>query len=60
LLFISQSSDEEFKIAFNPLEFVWEKEGVLFLITIFVGVLAAVIPAVKAYRLNISKVLANA
>ena len=60
LLFISQSSDEEFKIAFNPFEFVWEKEGVLFIITIFVGVLAAVIPAVKAYRLNISKVLANA
>lgn len=60
LTFISQSSEEEFKMAFNPLEFVWEKEGVLFLITIFVGVLAAVIPAVKAYRLNISKVLANA
>lgn len=60
LVFISKSSDEEFKMAFNPLEFVWEKEGVLFLITIFVGVLAAVIPAVKAYRLNISKVLANA
>lgn len=60
LIFISKSSDEEFKIAFNPLEFVWEKEGVLFVITILVGVLAAVIPAVKAYRLNISKVLANA
>lgn len=60
LVFISQSSDEEFKIAFNPFEFVWEKEGILFLITIFVGVLAAVIPAIKAYRLNISKVLANA
>lgn len=60
LLFISQSSDEEFKIAFNPFEFVWEKEGILFIITIFVGVLAAVIPAIKAYRLNISKVLANA
>ena len=60
LIFISKSSDEEFKMAFNPLEFVWEKEGVLFLITIFVGVLAAVIPAVKAYKLNISKVLANA
>lgn len=60
LLFISKSSDEEFKIAFNPLQFVWDKEGFLFIITIFVGVMAAVIPAVKAYRLNISKVLANA
>ncbi|MEW5676385.1 FtsX-like permease family protein [Flavobacterium enshiense] len=60
LVFISRSSDEEFKIAFNPLAFVWEKEGVLFLVTIFVGLLAAVIPAVKAYRLNISKTLSNA
>lgn len=60
LVLISQSSDEEFKIAFNPFSFVWEKEGVLFIMTIFVGVLAAAIPAVKAYRLNISKVLANA
>lgn len=60
LLFISKSSDEEFKIAFNPLEFVWEKEGILFLVTIFVGLLAAIIPAVKAYRLNISKTLSNA
>lgn len=60
LAFISGSSEDEFKMSFNPLEFVWEKEGFLFLLTIFVGVLAAVIPAVKAYSLNISKTLANA
>ncbi|KGO89318.1 ABC transporter permease [Flavobacterium suncheonense] len=60
LMFISRSSDEAFKIAFDPLEFVWEKEGILFLVTIFVGLLAAFIPAVKAYRLNISKTLSNA
>lgn len=60
LLFISKSSDEEFKIAFNPLEFVWDKEGILLLVTIFVGLLAAVIPAIKAYQLNISKTLSNA
>ncbi|ODS77975.1 MAG: permease, partial [Chryseobacterium sp. SCN 40-13] len=60
LTFISGSSEEEFKMSFNPFEFVWEKEGFLFLVTIFVGILAAVIPAVKAYRLNISKTLANA
>lgn len=60
LVFISGSSQEEFKMSFNPLEFVWEKEGYLFLLTIFVGILAAVIPAVKAYSLNISKTLANA
>jgi putative ABC transport system permease protein len=58
--FISGSSVDEFKMSFNPFEFVWEKEGYLFLLTIFVGILAAVIPAVKAYSLNISKTLANA
>ena len=60
LSLISGSSESEFKISFNPFEFVWEKEGYLFLLTIFVGILAAVIPAVKAYSLNISKTLANA
>jgi putative ABC transport system permease protein len=60
LSLISGSSESEFKIAFNPFEFVWDKEGYLFGLTIFVGVLAAVIPAVKAYSLNISKTLANA
>lgn len=60
LSFISGSSEDEFKMSFNPFEFVWEKEGYLFLLTIFVGILAAVIPAVKAYGLNISKTLANA
>jgi len=60
LAFISGSSEQEFKMTFNPFEFVWEKEGYLFLLTIFVGILAAVIPAFKAYRLNISKTLANA
>ena len=60
LLFISGSSEDEFKMSFNPFQFVWEKEGYLFLLTIFVGILAAVIPAVKAYSLNISKTLANA
>jgi putative ABC transport system permease protein len=60
LSLISGSSEDEFKMSFNPFEFVWEKEGFLFLLTIFVGILAAVIPAVKAYSLNISKTLANA
>ncbi|KOS06443.1 permease [Flavobacterium akiainvivens] len=60
LSLISGSSETEFKISFNPLEFVWEKEGYLLGLTIFVGILAAVIPAVKAYSLNISKTLANA
>jgi putative ABC transport system permease protein len=60
LRLISGSSETEFKISFNPLKFVWEKEGYLLALTIGVGIIAAVIPALKAYRLNISKTLANA
>lgn len=60
LYFISLSSQAEFKMAFDPFEFIWDKEGILFLITLFVGILAAMIPAIKAYYLNISKTLANA
>ena len=60
LTMISSTTDEQFKMAFDPTTVIWEKEGILFLVTIFVGILAAVIPAVKAYRLNISKTLANA
>ncbi len=60
LMFISTSAEKDFKFSFNPYEFIWEKEGVLFLLTIFVGILAALIPAIKAYQLNISKTLANA
>lgn len=60
LFLISSSTDEEYKMTFDPFAFVWKKEGILFIVTIFVGVLAAAIPAIKAYRLNISKTLANA
>jgi putative ABC transport system permease protein len=58
--FISSSAQDDFKIAFTPLEIVWNKEGILLLVTIFVGIMAAFIPAIKAYKLNISKTLANA
>ncbi len=60
LYFISTSTEENYKMAFNPFEFAGKEEGILFLTTIFVGLIAALIPAVKAYRLNISKTLANA
>ena len=56
---LSKSSEADFKMSFNPYEFLWEKEGTLFLLTIFVGFIAALIPAIKAYNLNISKTLAN-
>ena len=60
LYFISTSTEQDYKMAFNPFEFALKEEGILFLTTIFVGIIAAVIPAVKAYRLNISKTLAHA
>lgn len=60
LYFLSVSAQEEFKMAFDPFEFLWKEEGVLFLATVAVGIVAAVIPALKAYSLNISKTLANA
>lgn len=58
--FISNSAEDDFKMAFNPLEIVWQKETMLLVATLAVGILAALIPAVKAYQLNISKTLANA
>jgi len=60
LSLLSNSSEADFKMSFNPYEFLWQKEGALFLVTIFVGFIAALIPAIKAYNLNISKTLANA
>lgn len=57
---ISSGTDQEYKITFNPWEVIWEKEGLLLLLTSAVGLLAALLPALKAYRLNISKTLANA
>lgn len=60
LYFISTSTEQDYKMAFNPFEFALKEEGILFLTTIFVGIIAALIPAVKAYRLNISKTLAHA
>ena len=60
LYVLSKTSEEEFKIVFNPFELVWQREGILFLLTIFVGIIAAAIPAIKAYKMNISKTLSHA
>jgi len=60
LVLISSSTAQEYKMEFNALVFNWEKEGILFITTIFVGIIAGLIPAIKAYRLNISKTLNNA
>lgn len=60
LYFISISSQDEFKMSFNPLEVIWNTELYLLSLTLFVGFISALIPAIKAYKLNISKTLANA
>ncbi|HEX8268506.1 MAG TPA: FtsX-like permease family protein [Flavobacterium sp.] len=60
LWYISSATEDEYKMAFDPFQFVWQKEGVLFAVTIFVGIVAALIPAIKAYRIDISKTLSNA
>ncbi|MCO6174301.1 FtsX-like permease family protein [Flavobacterium sp. NRK F10] len=60
LMLISRSSESDFKLSFNPYEFIWDKEGWLLVLTLLVGVIAALIPAIKAYTLNISKTLAYA
>lgn len=60
LLLISSSTEQDYKMSFDPFAFSAGKEGILLLTTIMVGVVAALIPAVKAYRLNISKTLAHA
>lgn len=60
LVWLSKTSESDFKLGFNPMEIIWDKEAVLFGLTLSVGFIAALIPAIKAYTLNISKTLANA
>lgn len=60
LVLLSNSSEADFKLGFNPFEIIWEKESLLFGLTLLVGFVAALLPAIKAYTLNISKTLSNA
>ena len=60
IVLLSKASESDFKLGFDPMEIIWEKEGLLFGLTLLVGLIAAGIPAIKAYTLNISKTLANA
>jgi putative ABC transport system permease protein len=59
LQILSSASQDDFKLGFNPLEIVWSQEGTLLLLTLLVGIISAIIPAIKAYKMNISKTLAN-
>lgn len=60
LFMISQAAEEQFKLSFNPLEIIWDKELPLIVVTLILGIFSAIIPAIKAYRINISKVIADA
>ena len=60
IVLLSKASESDFKLGFDPMEIIWEKEGLLFGLTLLIGLLAALIPAIKAYTINISKTLANA
>ncbi|SEP96793.1 ABC transporter permease [Flavobacterium urocaniciphilum] len=60
IVLLSEASESDFKLGFDPMEIIWNKEGLLFGLTLLVGLIAALIPAIKAYTLNISKTLANA
>ena len=58
LYFLSKSAEADYHFSLH--NFGWQRqEGYLLLLTVLVGIVAALIPAVKAYRLNISKTLAN-
>ena len=58
LLLLNRYAAKNFHLTFNAT--LIKEELVLLLITIGVGLLAALLPAIKAFRLNISKTLAHA
>lgn len=60
LYFISQASQQNFRMSFDSFTAEFTVEFLLFIITISVGILAALLPAIKAYTLNISKTLSHA
>lgn len=60
LVLLSWSTEEQFKLVFDPSMILWQKEGMLWILAIFVGFLAACIPAIKAYQIQISKTLTHA
>lgn len=59
LYFLSKSAESNYHFSLGKFGVQWPQEGYLLLITILVGIISALIPAIKAYYLNISKTLAN-
>jgi putative ABC transport system permease protein len=59
LWLIAQATERTYRIRLDQFGLHWPEEGWLFALTLGIGVLAALIPAFKAYRLNISNTLAH-
>lgn len=59
LWFISAATAREYRFSFEEFGVKWPQEGLLLLFTLGAGIVAALLPALKAYRLDISKTLAN-
>lgn len=57
---VSMATASEYKLAFDPFVVVWDKELPLLFLTLITGLIAASVPAFKAYQINISKTLADA
>lgn len=59
LYFISIHTENEFKMAFDHMKILWENELLLLGGVLFIGIISALIPATKAYKINIIKTLTN-
>lgn len=59
LWLISRATGREYRFALDQFGFRWSDEGLLFLLALGIGLSAALIPAQKAYRLDISKTLSH-
>lgn len=59
LWFFSRATESNYHFSLHEFGFVWQRDGYLLFFTLLIGGVAALIPAIKAYRLNISKTLAN-
>jgi putative ABC transport system permease protein len=59
LWLISRAAEQSYRFSLDEFGPRWPQEAWLLLLTLGVGLLAALIPALKAYSLNISKTLAN-
>ena len=59
LWLVAKSIEKEYHYSLNILQFRWPQEIYLLLLTLAVGILASIVPAWNAYRLNMAKTLAE-